>query len=321
MSTHDRPRIGVAGLGIMGSGIAQNFLRKGFPLTVWNRTRRAADALAHEGATVAATPRELAEQVDVVITCLSTPHVLGAVATGHDGILSGARPGLRWIETSTIGRPTALAMAEGAKKYGVEFLEAPVTGSKQGARDGTLVVMTGGPAELHTACLPVLEAFASKVIYVGPTGTAAVMKLIGNTIISFMLEGLAEGATLGARAGIPMEKVLEVIQASGFASPYWNFKGGAMARRDFETHFSLDLLHKDQTLALAEAQWYRVPMPGLAAIQQMTSMARALGHGREDIAAQVKAVEAAAGFGTERTERHSEVPWAAFLTGDPNGRR
>jgi 3-hydroxyisobutyrate dehydrogenase-like beta-hydroxyacid dehydrogenase len=202
---------------------------------------------------------------------------------------------MRWIDTSTIGRPTALAMAEAAKKYGVDFLEAPVTGSKQGARDGTLIAMTGGAYETHMACLPVLEAFTSKVIYVGPLGTAAVMKLIGNTLISFMLEGLAEGAVLGQRAGIPLEKIIEVVQASGFASPYWNFKGGAMVRRDFETHFSLDLLHKDQSLALAEGAWYRVPMPGLAAIHQVTSMARALGHGGEDIAAQIKSIEAAAG--------------------------
>lgn len=293
----------------MGSGIAANLLRKGFPLTVWNRTRRATDTLAALGAHVAPTPRNLAEHCDVILTSLSTPSVVASVATGHDGLLSGVRPGMRWIDTSTIGRPTALAMSEAAKKYGVDFIEAPVTGSKQGARDGTLVVMTGGAWETHLACLPVLEAIASKVIYVGPLGTAAVMKLVGNTIISFMLEGMAEGAVLGMRAGIPFEKILEVVQASGFSSPYWNFKGAAMARRDFDTHFSLNLLHKDQTLALGEASWYRVPMPGLAAIQQVTAVARALGLGHEDIAAQIKAVETLAGNGDGRQgERPSEVP-------------
>jgi 3-hydroxyisobutyrate dehydrogenase len=289
--------------------MAANLLRKGFPITVWNRTRKATDTLAALGARVAPTPRALSEQSDVIVTSLSTPSVVGSVATGHDGLLSGARPGMRWIDTSTIGRPTALAMAEAARKYGVDFLEAPVTGSKQGARDGTLVVMTGGAWETHLACLPVLDAIGSKVIYVGPLGTAAVMKLIGNTVISFMLEGLAEGATLGARAGIPFEKILEVIQASGFASPYWNFKGGAMARRDFDPHFSINLLHKDQSLALAEGAWYRVPMPGLAVIQQVTATARALGYGHEDIAAQIKAIEAMAGSPEGRlSERPSELP-------------
>jgi 3-hydroxyisobutyrate dehydrogenase len=293
----------------MGSGMAANLLRKGFPVAVWNRTRKAADTLATLGAKVAATPRALSEQSDVIVTCLSTPTVVASVATGHDGLLSGVHPGMKWIDTSTIGRPTALAMSEAAKKYGVEFLEAPVTGSKQGARDGTLVIMTGGAWETHLGCLPVLEAIGSKVIYVGPLGTAAVMKLIGNTVISFMLEGLAEGATLGARAGISIDKILEVVQASGFASPYWTFKGGAMARRDFDPHFTVNLLHKDQSLALAEAAWYRVPMPGLAAIHQVTATARALGYGHEDIAAQVKAVETLAGAPEGRSsERPSELP-------------
>ncbi len=293
----------------MGSGMAANLLRKGFPVAVWNRTRKAADTLASLGAKVAPTPRSLSEQSDVVVTCLSTPTVVGSVATGHDGLLSGVRPGMKWIDPSTIGRPPALAMSGAARAAGVEFLEAPVTGSKQGARDGTLVVMTGGAWETHLGCLPVLEAIGSKVIYVGPLGTAAVMKLIGNTVISFMLEGLAEGATLGARAGISIDKILEVVQASGFASPYWTFKGGAMARRDFDPHFSINLLHKDQSLALAEAAWYRVPMPGLAAIHQVTATARALGYGHEDIAAQVKAVETLAGAPEGRSsERPSELP-------------
>jgi 3-hydroxyisobutyrate dehydrogenase-like beta-hydroxyacid dehydrogenase len=121
------------------------------------------------------------------------------------------------------------------------------------------------------------------------------MKLIGNTIISFMLEALAEGLTLGRASGLAPERILEVVQASGFASPYWAFKGGAMARRDFATHFSLDLLHKDQALALALGHEKRVPMPGLAALHEVVSAARALGHGGEDIAAVVTAIEAMAG--------------------------
>jgi 3-hydroxyisobutyrate dehydrogenase-like beta-hydroxyacid dehydrogenase len=154
--------------------------------------------------------------------------------------------------------------------------------------------MAGGKREDFDAALPFLEAFASKSIYVGPVGSAAVMKLIGNTVISFMLEGLAEGAVLGEKAGVSLETILEVVQASGFSSPYWAFKGGAMARRDFETHFSIDLLHKDQALMLAEGASRQVPLPGLAAIHQITGAVRALGHGSEDIAAQIKAVEAGA---------------------------
>jgi 3-hydroxyisobutyrate dehydrogenase len=155
--------------------------------------------------------------------------------------------------------------------------------------------MTGGPAAVHAACEPVIGAFAARIIHCGDLGAASIVKLIGNTIISFMLEGLAESAVLARRAGLSLEKVLEVVQASGFASPYWAFKGGAMARRDFETHFSLDLLHKDQALMLEQGAEQRVPLPGLAIIHQITSQARALGHGGQDISAQLLAVEALAG--------------------------
>jgi 3-hydroxyisobutyrate dehydrogenase-like beta-hydroxyacid dehydrogenase len=287
-------RIGFAGLGTMGRGMAHNFLAKGFPLTVWNRTRALAAPLEAEGARVAATPRELAATSDVIVTSLSTPDVVEAIATGPDGLFAGAASGLLWIETSTIGSAASLKLAAAAAERGIRYLEAPVTGSKLGARDGTLLVMAGGEREVFDDARPFLDAFASRSIYVGPAGTAAVMKLVGNTIISFMLEGLAEGAVLGAKAGVSLETILEVVQASGFSSPYWTFKGGAMARRDFETHFSVDLLHKDQALTLAEGATRRVPLPGLAVIHQMTGAVRALGFGSEDIAAQIKAIENAA---------------------------
>ncbi len=289
-TSSSRPRIGFAGLGIMGTGMARNFLRKGYPLAVWNRTRAAAEPLEREGAVIAATPCELALRSSILVTSLATPEAVADVALGGEGLLAGAPPGLRWIETSTIGPRMSLELAAAARARGVDYLEAPVTGSKNGARDGTLLVMTGGPESLHRELEPVLRVFSERAIHVGGTGAAATMKLIGNTLISFMLEGLAEGAVLGERAGIPMETMLEVVQASGFASPYWSFKGTAMARRDFATHFSLDLLYKDQALMLALAAEKGVAMPGLAKIHEMTGKARELGFGGEDISAQIKAL-------------------------------
>jgi 3-hydroxyisobutyrate dehydrogenase len=288
-------RIGFIGLGLMGEGMARNFLAKGFPLTVYNRTAARADALVAEGARRADSPRALAEASDVIVTCVADPAALEHVALGEHGLLAGARAGVIWIDTSTIGAAASTRMAGRAIERGVRYLEAPVTGSKLGAKNGTLVVMTGGPRALHDECAPLIGVFASKIVHCGEVGAAAVVKLVGNTIISFMLEGLSEGAVLAERAGVSLGTILEVVQASGFASPYWGFKGGAMQRRDFETHFSLDLLHKDQRLMLAEAEALRVPMPGLAAIHAVTEVARAIGVGHEDIAAQVKAVEHLAG--------------------------
>lgn len=171
-----------------------------------------------------------------------------------------------------------------------------MTGSKLGAEKGTLLFMTGGRRETHEELLPLLLAMGAKAVYCGGDGQASVAKLVGNTFISFMLEGLCESAVLARRAGLPLETLLEVVMASGFSSPYYGFKGGALARRDFDQHFSIDLLVKDQTLMLAEAGRLRVPMPGLAAIREVFQAARARGLGQEDICAVAKALEAAAGL-------------------------
>jgi 3-hydroxyisobutyrate dehydrogenase len=289
-------RVGFAGLGIMGSRMASNLLAKGHAVAVYNRSPGPAQALSRKGAEIAADPAALAQRSEVVFTCLSDPPAVRAVYLAERGLVAGLEGGARCVDTSTIAPALARELAAACQAKGAGFLECPVTGSKQGAEDGSLLLMTGGPRKLHDELEPLLLCIGKRAIYVGETGAAAAMKLLGNTLISFMLEGLAEVLTLGRKEGLAPEQILEVVQASGFSSPYWAFKGGAMARRDFATHFSLDLLHKDQALALAEGAAHRVPMPGLAAVHQVVSASRALGLGGEDIAALVKALEAMAGM-------------------------
>lgn len=290
-------RIGFAGLGLMGSRMARHYLDKGFPLTVWNRTPEKCEALTAAGARVARTPRELAESSDVVITCVADPNAVGRIVFAEDGVRAAARPGFRYLETSTISPGLARRVADVLRARGADMLEAPVTGSKIGAEKGTLVLMTAGRREVHDELMPVMMAIGSKAIHCGEEiGKASVVKLVGNTIISFMLEGLCEGLVVGRKAGLSVEKLLEVVMASGFASPYYAFKGEAIAKRDFATHFSIDLLVKDQTLMLAEAAKQRAPMPGLAAIREVHQAARGQGLGGEDIAAVVKALEKSAGL-------------------------
>lgn len=291
-----RPRVGVAGMGIMGSRMAANLIAKGFPTSVWNRTEARCRPLAERGARVASTPRDLGEGADVVITCVADPNALGGVVFPADGLLAAARPGFRLMDCSTVSPGLSQRIAAAFAERGAAALEAPVTGSKGGAEKGTLLLMTGGRREIHDELLPVMMAIGSKAIYCGETGQAARTKLVGNTIISFMLEGLCESAVLAKKAGLPLATVLEVVQASGFASPYFDFKGRAIERRDFETHFSIDLLYKDQGLMLEEASRQQAPMPGLAAIREVLGAARAQGLGGEDIAAVVKALERGAGL-------------------------
>jgi 3-hydroxyisobutyrate dehydrogenase-like beta-hydroxyacid dehydrogenase len=288
-------RIGFAGLGLMGSRMARHVLDKGFPLAVWNRTGSRCEPLVAAGARLARTPRELAEASDVVVACVADPAAAERLVFAEDGVLAAARPGLRYLETSTISPALSRRIADALRARGADMLEAPVTGSKLGAEKGTLLLMTGGRKELHEELMPVMMAFGSKAIHCGEVGQASVMKLIGNTLISFMLEGLCEGLVVGRKAGLSIETMLEVIMASGFASPYYSFKGGAIARRDFEQHFSIDLLVKDQTLMLEEGAARKVPLPALAAIREVFQSARAQGLGQEDIAAVVKVLERAAG--------------------------
>lgn len=290
------PRVGFAGLGLMGQRMARNLGAKGFPLTVWNRTPGRAEALVAVGAREAATPRALAEASEVVVACVSDPAAVEAIVFGRDGILEAARPGFRYIECSTVSPGLTRRVAEALREKGADMLEAPVTGSRNGAEQGTLLFMVGGSIALLAELRPVLEAMGTKLIHCGEVGSGSTVKLIGNSLISFMLEGLAEGAVVARKAGIPLEKLLEVVQASGYASPYFAFKGDAIKRRDFEQHFSIDLLIKDQTLMLGEAAAQKTPVPGLAAIREVFQSARAIGCGQEDIAAVVKALERSAGL-------------------------
>jgi len=276
--------------------MAPHFLARGYPLTVWNRTPGRAEPLRQRGAAVAATPRDLAAASDVVFACISDPVAVERLVFADDGLIHGVRPGFRYVETSTISPDLAKRVDHALQAKGAAMLEAPVTGSKNGATNASLLLMTGGSREIHEELLPLLQVIGSKAIYCGPMGSASFVKLLGNTYISFMLEALAETSVLARKVSIPLETVLEVVMASGFASPYYTFKGGALIKRDFDQHFSIDLLVKDQNLMLAEAASLGASMPGLVAIRDVCQAARDQGHGQDDIIGVAKVLERAAGI-------------------------
>ncbi len=280
----------------MGQRMAPHFLEKGYALTVWNRTSDKCEPLRQLGASVAASPKELAAASDVVFACISDPPAVERLVFAADGLIQGVRPGFRYVETSTISPDLARKVDQALQARGAAMLEAPVTGSKNGAHNAALLLMTGGSRQIHDELLPLLQVIGSKAIYCGPMGSASFVKLLGNTYISFMLEALAETSVLATRAAIPLETVLEVVMASGFASPYYTFKGGALIKRDFDQHFSIDLLVKDQNLMLQEAASLGAPMPGLVAIRDVCQQARAQGLGQDDIIGVAKVLERAAGI-------------------------
>ncbi len=281
-------RVGFLGLGTMGAPMAKNLQKKGFQVVVWNRTPARAEALKADGVEVAASPAELASKVDAFCTCVADPAALEGVA---EGLLQTARAGQLFIDFSTVSVPLVESLAARFAARGVDFADAPVTGSRSGAEKGTLVIMTGCSAQTLERAAPIFQAVGEKVIHCGEVGAGTQVKLAGNALIAGMLQCFSEGLLLTKKAGVDPRKLIEVVQASGFRSPYFDFKGKAILERDFTTHFSIDLMHKDLTLFLDNAAAHKVPTPTAASLRETYNFARATGHGGQDIAAVVTAYE------------------------------
>lgn len=281
-------RVGFLGLGTMGTPMAKNLKKKGFEVVVWNRSPARAEALKADGIDVAATPAELAKKVDAYCTCVADPAALEGVAAG---LLETAHRGQLFIDFSTVSVPLVESLAARFAAKGVDFADAPVTGSRSGAEKGTLVIMTGCSAATLARATPIFQAVGEKVIHCGEVGSGTQVKLAGNALIAGMLQCFSEGLLLTKKAGVDPRKLIEVVQASGFRSPYFDFKGKAILERDFTTHFSVDLMHKDLTLFLDNAAANKVPTPTAASLRETYNFARATGHGGQDIAAVVTAFE------------------------------
>jgi 3-hydroxyisobutyrate dehydrogenase-like beta-hydroxyacid dehydrogenase len=282
-------RVGFAGLGIMGARMAQNLVRRGFPTVVWNRTP--GRAMRVEGAVIATTPAALAADSEIVCLCVADPAAVRAVLLAPDGILAGAREGQLVVDFSTVGPEDARAFAAACAERGVGYVDAPVTGSRGGAEAGTLVIMAGG-SEAHVArAEPIFAAVGERWVRCGDVGAGSQVKVAGNLLIAAMLQALSEGMLLTSQAGVDPRKLLEVVEASGFRSPYFTFKGKAILERDFDTNFSIDLMHKDLGLLLQDAAAHRIPMPTASSLRETYNLARAAGKGDQDIAAVITVLE------------------------------
>lgn len=281
-------RVGFLGMGTMGAPMAKNLKKKGFEVVVWNRSPARAQALEAEGIKVAKTPSALAEQVDAFCTCVADPAALTGVASE---LFDTARRGQLFIDFSTVSVELVRDLATRFGALGVDFADAPVTGSRSGAEKGTLVIMTGCSEATLARATPIFQAVGEKVVHCGDVGAGTQVKLAGNALIASMLQSFSEGMLLTKKAGVDPRKFLEVVQASGFRSPYFDFKGKALLERDFTTHFSIDLMHKDLSLFLDNAAKHRVPTPAGAAMRETYNVARASGLGDKDITAVITAFE------------------------------
>jgi 3-hydroxyisobutyrate dehydrogenase-like beta-hydroxyacid dehydrogenase len=283
----ERPeKVAFLGLGIMGSRMAANLCRAGFEVHAWNRTRARAEELAAEhGALVADTPAQAAAETGLVITMVvDSPEVEG-VLFGQDGAAEGLGAGGLAIDMSTIAPTASRAIGERLRERGIGFLDAPVTGSKPKAEDGTLTIMVGGEAADFGRARPLFEAMGKLVLHVGPQGHGSMVKLINNTVAAVNTAAAAEGIALGQRAGLDLDKLLEVIGAGSGASAMLDLKARPIIERDYEPLFKLGHMLKDVRHCLAEAEALGVELPVAAAAEALYADADDAGHYDDDFAA------------------------------------
>jgi 2-hydroxy-3-oxopropionate reductase len=288
-------RIGFIGLGIMGRPMARNLLRAGYTLTVWNRSRPGIEALATDGAAEAASPKEVAERSDIVITIVGDAPDVEQVALGDDGIIAGAHDGLAHIDMTTQSPSVTRSIAERYADAGVELVDAPVSGGEQGAIDGTLSIMAGGKREVFERCRPVFEALAKTIVYCGPSGSGQTVKLCNQVIVGLNNLAMGEALVLAAKAGVPPGTMLEAVSAGAAGSWALSNLGPRILKGDFAPGFKIEHQQKDLRLALELAEQEHTPLPGTALVHQLFAALEADGMGQEGTQALVKALEKLSG--------------------------
>jgi 3-hydroxyisobutyrate dehydrogenase len=279
-------RVAILGLGIMGGGMAANWLAKGFEVSVWNRTAAKAQALAGKGAKVAATPREAATGADFIFAMVADDDASRSVWLGNDGALAGAKSGAIGVESSTLTPDWIRELARQAQAKGVGFLDAPVGGSRPAAANGELRFFVGGDPQTYEAARPALAAVGNKMDLLGPVGAGATWKLINNQLAAGQIAALAEALAVAKKAGFKDEQISELILGGAPASPIIKLKLPRMLAQDFEpTDFALNLMLKDARYATALAQSLGLPAGMIEGAAKAFERADAKGLGDKDIAA------------------------------------
>jgi 3-hydroxyisobutyrate dehydrogenase-like beta-hydroxyacid dehydrogenase len=277
------PRVGFAGIGRMGLPMARNVLDAGFPLTVFNRTPERCEPLVEAGATLAATPAELARASDVVITMVADGDAVRTLLDGPDGLLAGAEPGLVLAEMSTIGPLAAREVADRCAEHGVAMIDAPVSGSIAVATAGQLTILVGGEEAALERARPVLDAMSKAVLHLGPSGAGAAIKLAINLIIGATVQSVSEALVVAEASGIEREAAYDAIASSVVGSTFVDYKRDAWIDPDgTPTAFTLDLMLKDLGLALELGEATGVPLLATSAAVNGTTLAIGLEGGDGD---------------------------------------
>lgn len=284
-------KIGFIGLGIMGKPMSKNLLKAGYELVVCDVVKAAVDEVVETGAKAAATPREVAEQTDVIITMLpNSPHVK-TVVLGENGIIEGAKEGAIVIDMSSIAPLVSRELAGKLAENGIEMLDAPVSGGEPKAIDGTLSVMVGGKQELFDKCYPILKTMAGSVVRTGDIGAGNITKLANQIIVALNIAAVSEALVLASKAGVEPELVYQAIRGGLAGSTVLDAKGPMMMDRNFKPGFRINLHIKDLNNVLETSHGVGVPLPLTAAVMEMMQSLKIDGFEMEDHSSLVKYYE------------------------------
>jgi len=294
----DKERIGFIGLGSMGSRMAERILKGGYPLTVYNKSREKTQPFVRWGAQAVETPRDLALRSEVILCSVADDAAVRAVMLGPDGVLTGAREGAIIVNLSTVSPTTSRELAQATRARDVSMIDAPVSGSAPQAEQGSLVVFVGGEQASYEHVKPVLDLLGKETFYMGPSGAGSAMKLVVNTILGVGLQAIAEAIALGQKAGLPKDRLLDVLGQTAVVAPGHKAKLENALREEYPVTFALRLMYKDFGLIMDEAAKLAVPMPATAVTRQMCAAERVKGL-EEDYSVVIRLMESLAGLGTD----------------------
>ncbi|XP_044485375.1 glyoxylate/succinic semialdehyde reductase 2, chloroplastic isoform X2 [Mangifera indica] len=285
-------RVGFLGLGIMGSPMAQNLLKAGCDVTVWNRTKSKCDPLINLGAKYMPSPEEVAASCDVTFAMLADPESAIDVACGKNGAANGIGPGKGYVDVSTVDGGTSKLISMQIKDTGALFLEAPVSGSKKPAEDGQLIFLTAGDKSLYDTVAPFLDIMGKSRFYLGDVGNGAAMKLVVNMIMGSMMASFSEGILLSEKVGLDPNVLVEVVSQGAISAPMYSLKGPSMTKSLYPTAFPLKHQQKDLRLALGLAESVSQPTPIAAAANELYKVAISHGLSDQDFSAVIEALKA-----------------------------
>jgi len=281
----------------MGYPMARNLMRAGHEVGLWSNTSDKARKLAGEekGGVAYDTPAQVAENADYIFLCVGDTKMSQKVILGGDGLIHGVRPGTVVADASTIGPSDSRAIGEALKAKGVDFLDAPCTGSTPGANGGTLTFMVGGDAAVFEKTKPFFEPMGKRLYYCGGPGMGLQAKLTQNLILSNILMAFNEGMVLATKGGVDPKLMLDILDNSAAKSGLISYKAPFVFRRDFTPNFATKWMHKDVGLMLESGKELGVPLLLTGLTQQLFQTAIAAGHGEEDMCSTINVLEELAG--------------------------